>query len=122
MLGVVRDDEALGRLLAAERADAAEQVATLTRDLDRMIESSAGTNADDEHDPEGATLAFERAQLAALLAASQRRLADLDQAILRHTDGTYGRCETCRQPIPADRLAARPAAATCLGCAATRGR
>lgn len=121
MLGVVRDDEALGRLLVAERADAAAQVATLTGDLDRMIQSSAGTNADDEHDPEGATLAFERAQLTALLAASQRRLADLERAIVRHTEGTYGRCETCCQPIPAERLAARPAAANCLDCAATRG-
>jgi len=118
----VGDDETLSRLLAAERADAAERIVSLTDDLDRMIQSSVGANADDEHDPDGATIAFERAQLAALLAASRRRLADLDHAIARFADGTYGRCETCGQPIPADRLAARPAATACLRCTTTRRR
>jgi DnaK suppressor protein len=116
----VRDDEALSRLLAAQRADAAERISTLARDLDGVIRSSAGANADDEHDPEGATIAFERAQLAALLAASRRRLADLDRAIARLVDGSYGQCESCGRPIAADRLAARPDATTCVGCAAIR--
>jgi DnaK suppressor protein len=118
----VDDDGVLDRLLAADRAAAAELVAALAGDLDRMIQASAGTNADDEHDPEGATIAFERAQLASLLAAAQQRLADLDRAIGRSAHGSYGRCQACGRPIPADRLRARPAAATCLDCAATRGR
>ena len=114
--GVVRDDEALSRLLAAQRADAAERIAALAGDLDGVIRSSAGANADDEHDPEGATIAFERAQLAALLAASRQRLADLDRALARLAAGSYGRCERCGRPIPADRLAARPDAPTCVPC------
>jgi DnaK suppressor protein len=114
------DAAEVGRRLAAERAAAAEQVAALARDLDRMIQASAGTNADDEHDPEGATIAFERAQLAAVLAAARRRLADLDRATARLAAGTYGHCETCGRPIPPARLLARPAATTCLDCAATR--
>ena len=116
------DDERLGRLLAAERTEAAERIVSLTDDLDCMIQSSVGANADEEHDPDGATIAFERAQLAALLAASRRRLADLDRAIVRLADGTYGRCETCGQPIPADRLAARLTATACLRCVTTRRR
>lgn len=109
-------------MLAAQRADAAERVATLGRDLDGLVESSVGANADDEHDPEGATIAFERAQLTALLAASRRRLADLDRALGRVADGTYGRCTSCGRPIAADRLAARPTAATCIDCVPARPR
>ena len=118
--GTVEDKDALARLLAAEKADAAERIASLTDDLDRLIQSSVGANADDEHDPEGATIAFERAQLAALLAASQRRLADLDRAIARLVEGRYAGCEICGRPITADRLAARPDATTCVGCAVIR--
>jgi DnaK suppressor protein len=118
--GKVVDEVALARLLATEKADAAERIASLTDDLDRLIESSDRANADDEHDPEGATIAFERAQLTALLAGSRRRLADLDRATARLAAGAYGRCEVCGEPISADRLAARPTTTTCVRCATTR--
>lgn len=108
------------RRLAAERAEAVERVGALTADLDRLMQSSVGTNADDEHDPEGATIAFERAQLAALLTAARDRLTDLDRAADRLAAGRYGRCEVCHRPIPPERLAARPTAATCVGCPAPR--
>jgi DnaK suppressor protein len=116
----VADQDAQARLLAAEKANAAEQIASLTDDLDRLIQSSVGTNADDEHDPEGATIAFERAQLAALLDGARQRLSDLDRATARLAAGTYGRCESCGEPIGADRLAARPTTTSCVRCAATR--
>jgi DnaK suppressor protein len=122
MLGAVRDDEGLRRFLVKERVDSAERITALSGDLDRLIQSSEGANIDDEHDPEGATIAFERAQLAALLAASERRLVDLDAAIARLAAGTYGSCQTCGRPIPANRLAARPATPTCLACAAAGPR
>ena len=114
------DEAVLARLLAAEKAAAAERIASLTDDPDRPIQSTLGANADDEHDPEGATIAFERAQLAALLASSRRRLADLDQATDRLAAGAYGRYESCREPISADRLTARPTTTTCVRCATPR--
>ena len=106
-------DENLRRL----RAEAGLQVDRLDQELRELFEASRSSNADDEHDPEGATIAFERAQLTALLAAGRRRLADLDDALGRSAAGTYGVCERCGEPIPADRLAARPHATTCVGCA-----
>lgn len=118
--GRVVDEGALPGLLAAERAAAADRIAALAVDLDRLFQATVGANTDDEHDPEGATIAFERAQLTALLAASRQRLADLDRATARLADGTYGRCESCGGPIGAERLAARPTTATCRRCAATR--
>ena len=104
-------------VLVQARTAAEEQVAALTRQLQDIIDSSHGANADDEHDPEGSTIAFERSQLTALLTQAQQRVADVDRALRRHDEGSYGICEVCGQPIAAERLAVRPSARTCVGCA-----
>ena len=103
--------------LLAERGATLAHVEDLTREFDSMVSASESSNADDEHDPEGATIAFERQQIAALLEQAHRRLADIDAALARREAGTYGICETCGRPIGAERLAARPAARTCIDCA-----
>jgi RNA polymerase-binding transcription factor DksA len=103
--------------LAAERAAALAQIEALTREFDGVVAASRSSNADDEHDPEGATIAFERQQVAALLAQARRRLADAEDALARRDAGSYGSCETCGRPIAPERLAARPAARTCIDCA-----
>ena len=110
-------ESAIRAALDAERAATLDQIAALRRDFAGIVDSAALVGADDEHDPEGATIAFERAQLAALLDQAQQHLADLDQALTRLGQGSYGRCERCGQPIAPARLAARPAARTCIGCA-----
>ena len=104
--------------LAAERARLEAQVASLTRTFDQVVESSElDMTADDEHDPDGSTIAFERQQVVALLDQARRRLADVDAALARRAAGSYGTCETCGRPIAPERLAARPAARTCITCA-----
>ncbi|HEX2074615.1 MAG TPA: TraR/DksA C4-type zinc finger protein [Geodermatophilus sp.] len=103
--------------LLAERDAVLAQIAALTREFDGVVAASQASNADDEHDPEGATIAFERQQVAALLAQARRRLADVEAALARRADGSYGRCEACGRPIAPERLAARPAARTCIDCA-----
>ena len=109
---------AIRRALEAGRAGTLDQIESLRRDFDGIVASAALTGADDEHDPEGATIAFERAQLSALLEQAQGRLAELDQALARLAGGSYGSCERCGQPVAPARLAARPAARTCIACAA----
>nr|WP_245862630.1 TraR/DksA C4-type zinc finger protein [Phycicoccus duodecadis] len=91
-----------------------ERLAGMDRDMERMVAASVDSNADDEHDPEGQTIAYERAQLASLTAGLREHLAELDAAASRIADGTYGRCEVCGEPIAAGRLEARPAARTCV--------
>ena len=66
--------------LAAERQQTLDRITAVSREFDGIVESSAGVATDDEHDPEGATIAFERAQLAALLDQAHRHLAELDEA------------------------------------------
>jgi DnaK suppressor protein len=106
--------------LQRRRAGAEAQVAVLDAELRGLFEASRSSNADDEHDPEGSTIAFERAQLTAVLEATRRQVAELDLALRRLDAGTYGVCEQCGRPIPAERLAARPSARTCVGCAGRR--
>jgi DnaK suppressor protein len=111
------DRDVLRAELERLRSDVGAQVAVLEADLVGLFEASRSSNADDEHDPEGSTIAFERAQLTAVLEAARRRLAELDAASRRVDDGTYGVCEGCGRPIPGERLAARPSARTCVTCA-----
>ena len=103
--------------LGAERAAAQAQIEALTREFDSLVAASLSSNADDEHDPEGATIAFERQQVVALLEQARRRLADVEAAIRAVEGGVYGICETCGRPIAPERLSARPAARTCIDCA-----
>ncbi|MDX3850267.1 TraR/DksA family transcriptional regulator [Streptomyces sp. AK02-01A] len=112
--------ESVRERLAAEHAGTSARIAALNRDFDAIVEANALVAVDDEHDPEGSSTAFERAHVASLLAQARGHLADLDRARERLERGDYGRCERCGEPIPAERLEVRPAASTCVRCAADR--
>lgn len=107
-------------MLAAERASTLERLAGLEREFGGIIESASSANADDEHDPEGATIAFERQHVAALVGQAREHLAEIGSALRKLDDGSYGVCETCGQPVGAERLAARPTATRCVRCASRR--
>ena len=107
-------------VLEQERHTTLDRLAALTDDFDKLVAASHGSNADDEHDPEGATIAFERSQLDALVQQARTHLIEIDAASARLAGGTYGACERCERPIPEDRLRARPTARTCVNCASGR--
>ena len=109
-------------VLLTERASARQRVAALEREFAGLAEAASSAGTDDEHDPEGATLAFERQHAAALLEAAREQVAAVDAALERLADGRYGVCDRCGRPIGEDRLAARPAARTCIDCAGGRRR
>ena len=104
-------------LLEEERSRTTRRLADLGGDYRGFVEASKDSNADDEHDPEGATIAFERAQVDALARDAVARLESVDDALRRIDDGTYGTCTRCGEPIAAGRLEARPTATTCVACA-----
>jgi RNA polymerase-binding transcription factor DksA len=108
--------------LRSERQAALTRAAALEREFASIVAAASAANADDEHDPEGATIAFERQHVAALLEQARSRLAEADECLQRIADGSYGICSRCRQPIPPARLAARPTATTCTTCAARGNR
>ncbi len=109
-----------GDALAVARADAVSRIASLEVQLAGIVDTASASSGDDEHDPEGQTIAFDRAQVAALLASARHDLAEIDAALRRVADGTYGICAVCGRPIAAERLEARPAARTCVACADRR--
>ena len=110
------DEDPVG-LLTRQREATAARINGLLRERDGIVASADLTGTDDEHDPEGATLAFEREQISALLRSARTRLVALDAAAERVRAGTYGTCDRCGVTIPAGRLEARPDTTTCIGCA-----
>jgi RNA polymerase-binding transcription factor DksA len=96
---------AVRELLCEERETTLARIGAMTGEFDEIVSATAGANVDDEHDPEGSTIAFERARIANL--AREAREA-----------GSYWICERCGGPIADERLAARPATRSCIRCAA----
>ncbi|WP_066585398.1 TraR/DksA family transcriptional regulator [Cellulomonas timonensis] len=116
--GAAEVDPARAReLLEQLRLDAVGRLVSLRGDLAGLFDAQRDTATDDEHDPEGSTLAFERAQADALARAALDQVAEIDAALGRLESGGYGRCEVCGDPIAPARLEARPAARTCIRCA-----
>jgi DnaK suppressor protein len=108
--------------LAELRRAATRRAAELSSDFDGIVEAASDVATDDEHDPEGHTIAWERQQVAALLADTRAAIAGIDAAEQRLDDGLYGRCTVCNGWIAAARLDALPAATTCVDCALLAGR
>lgn len=97
------------------------RVLTLRADLEGELESigeSTASGPDDEHDPEGSTVGYERARVIALLARAHQEIEDLGAALERVAGDAYGRCERCGAAIGRERLVALPSATTCVACAA----
>lgn len=92
-------------------------IADLEADLAAIAETTA-QSPDDEHDPEGATVGFERARVGALLDRARRTFAEIEGALLRCDEDGYEICERCGAPIGAERLDALPTTSRCINCAA----
>jgi len=62
----------------------------------------------------------ERGEAEALGAKLRETLDDVEHALAKLDDGTYGTCEDCGKPINPARLEAKPAARYCIDCASKR--
>lgn len=75
----------------------------------------AGDGAGHDQADVGAT-SFERDQELTLMNNEREMLAQIDRALGRIADGSYGVCESCEQPIGKMRVMAFPRATLCLSC------
>jgi DnaK suppressor protein len=111
-------DPAEARVLLADRRREAEQrLAGTSAERAAVVDASRDSNADDEHDPEGATIAYERGMLDVLAGRLRQTLVDLALAERRLAAGEYQVCERCGGTIADDRLRALPTVRTCRACA-----
>jgi RNA polymerase-binding protein DksA len=82
--------------------------------LEEEIEESVGTS--DNHLADAATATLDREIDYTLGENSEQVLAEIDDALQRIEDGTFGTCRTCGQPIAPERLEAMPWATQCIDC------
>jgi RNA polymerase-binding transcription factor DksA len=68
----------------------------------------------DQHPADVGSETFERDKEMSILFNVEAELSDVDRALRRIGDGTYGQCEACGRGIGAARLEARPAARFCI--------
>jgi RNA polymerase-binding transcription factor DksA len=83
--------------------------------LDQSERESLGElSSYDQHQADVATETFEREKDLSILEQVEAELADVEHALRRLDDGTYGTCEVCGKAIPEERLEALPATRLCL--------
>jgi RNA polymerase-binding transcription factor DksA len=114
--GVMEPDEA--RNMLAEERDRLEGVRA-GFDADHLREESEDESTSElshlaQHQADVASETFEREKDFSILEQVEAELSDVQRALQRLDDGTYGTCEACRQPIGDERLAAQPAARFCV--------
>jgi RNA polymerase-binding transcription factor DksA len=74
----------------------------------------------DENFADSGQVTAERGEVEALSGQLAETLQDIEDALAKFDDGTYGQCESCGQRIPEARLEAMPAARLCISCASQR--
>ncbi len=112
-----RNRRALRTQVLNQLIEVEAQIVALTRSFDDIVEAAVQSNVDDEHDPEGTTIAFERQQVAALLRQAKADREALLLARGRVEQPSYGVCEYCQGFIGVERLLALPSATRCITCA-----
>jgi len=111
-----RERAALRLQLLGELDRVRGQVAGFRSTLDGLLAAADLEPPDDEHDPDGTT-AYERAQVASLLAEADRRASALEQALASIDEPGFGICGGCGEPIGVERLQAVPGTERCVRCA-----
>jgi DnaK suppressor protein len=104
-------------LLVADRAIYQEQATSLRAEADSLaLEREPGDVQFDEESGEGGTVTVDRERNLALSGQALLAVEEIDDALKRIEDKTFGYCERCFQPIPKPRLRALPYARLCVAC------
>jgi len=89
----------------------------LTARIDRLVADMDISNFQMSDQGDQSHFAIERDQSGGLLTAARNRLTDVERALDRIDNGTYGTCTTCHTTIPLERLEFRPTLDRCVDCA-----
>ncbi|HWH34493.1 MAG TPA: TraR/DksA C4-type zinc finger protein [Acidimicrobiales bacterium] len=105
--------------LATLRAMLLEEQGHLHRQLHELGVDGEGMDFDENFADSG-QVAAEKGEHRVLFNSLQDALVDVDRALAKLDDGTYGRCENCGADIAEARLEAMPATRYCIDCASRR--
>jgi RNA polymerase-binding protein DksA len=106
-------EEVLGEL-REQRAHSSKIAADHESELDGLLRNSGDGAGQDQADL-GAS-SFERDYEMTVLSSERDKVAQIERALARIDDGTYGVCESCGEPIGKMRLMAFPRATLCMTC------
>jgi RNA polymerase-binding protein DksA len=111
------------QVLLEERRRVAAAIENLHDEHPGSIRDETGEDAVyDNHLADTATETYDRELDYTLEENAEHVLAEIDSALKRIDDGTYGTCTNCGKQIPPERLEARPWATLCIGCKRERER
>jgi RNA polymerase-binding transcription factor len=102
------------------RASLQQELSDLRARLTEMGLLSGGDLAFDQNFADSSQVTAERGEVEALAGNLRDSLTDVEAALAKLEEGTFGVCEGCGQPIPPARLEAKPAAKLCMECASKR--
>ncbi len=104
-------------LLMAERNNYTRQAEELRAQAEALaLEHEPGDVQFDEEGGEGGTANVDRELDLHLSAQASAAIEEIDAALVKITQGTYGFCESCGNPVPKARLEALPHARLCVSC------
>ena len=103
-------------LLTEERRRVVGAIEYLQKENPGSLEDEIQDETTDDHLAETATATLDREIDYTLEESAENVLAEIDAALARVADGTYGKCLNCGQEIAEDRLAAIPWATLCIDC------
>ena len=107
-------------LLATLRASLEEERTQLQHQLEELDRDS-GDLGFDENFADSGQVGAQQGEQATLSRSLQEQLDEVDAALRKMDEGTYGRCDNCGKEIQEARLEAIPAARHCIDCASTLG-
>jgi DnaK suppressor protein len=110
------DLEALKETLAAERERLTKEIAGLDAELSESLEDSSEESPYDQHLAETAGVTLDREIDLTLEENARARIVQIDRALRKMESGTFGVCDSCRQPIGEERLKVAPFATLCIDC------
>ena len=109
------------QLLITERAKLADEIKSIAHDASiSPREASGDLSAYTVHMADMAADTYERELSMNIVTSEQELLYQIDDALKRLDDGTFGLCQQCSQPITMSRLKAVPYASMCITCQRTK--
>jgi RNA polymerase-binding transcription factor DksA len=102
------------------RASLEDEKSQLLQRLAELGFGDGGSLSFDQNFADSSQVTAERAEVEALATSLQDSLAEVEHALRKFDEGSYGQCESCGQTISLARLEAKPAARFCIDCASRR--